>query len=203
MLLQNPVYKGSLVWNRIDSSKKIRTKKDKAEWVVYDDCLPVIIDKEKWEKVQQLVNKRQISPRARSSSHLLSGLLKCPYCKSGMSIGWSGSKNNRYRVYRCSDNKNNGTCINKQYRANELEFAFLNEFIKNQPCQFETLEIFNQAKNYVREILQLINFYSSEKITPDLTLYSNYIKDLKPLFVSLIDSIIIADNNKLNINYRD
>lgn len=124
LMLTNPVYKGTLVWNRYDSSKKSRQLKDDDEWVVVDDCLPSIIDKETWSLVQKRINKKQIAPRAKTSPHLLGGLLKCGNCGSGMSIGWSGSKKNRYRVYRCSANKNKGTCTSKQYRADDVEAWF-------------------------------------------------------------------------------
>ncbi|WP_017754225.1 recombinase family protein [Calidifontibacillus oryziterrae] len=124
LMLSNPVYKGTLVWNRINSSKKKRQEKEEEEWVIVDDCLPTIIDKETWEAVQSRLNKKQIPSRAQSSPHLLGGLLKCGNCGGGMSISWSGSKNNRYRVYRCSNNKNKGTCTSKQYKADEVESWF-------------------------------------------------------------------------------
>jgi site-specific DNA recombinase len=125
LMLTNPVYKGTFVWNRMDSSKKKRKLKDDAEWVVVEDCLPVIIEKEIWEQVQKRINKNdKVAPRAKTSPHLLGGLLRCGNCGSGMSIGWSGSTNKRYRVYRCSANKNKGTCTSKQYRADQVEQWF-------------------------------------------------------------------------------
>jgi site-specific DNA recombinase len=126
LLLSNPVYKGTYVWNRTDSSKKTRKEKNPEDWVVIDDCLPKIIDKITWERIQYKMkhNPRAIAPRAQTSPHLLGGLLQCGRCGSGMSIGYSGSKNRRYRVYRCSANKNKGTCTSKQYRAKEMEEAF-------------------------------------------------------------------------------
>jgi site-specific DNA recombinase len=124
LMLMNPAYKGTLVWNRRDSSKKKRSLKDDEEWIVVEDCLPVIIDKSTWDSVQVKLHKSPIPPRAKTSPHLLGGLLKCGNCGSGMSIGWSGSPKNRYRVYRCSANKNKGTCTSKQYRADEVEAWF-------------------------------------------------------------------------------
>ncbi|MFB5284675.1 recombinase family protein [Peribacillus sp. Hz7] len=124
LMLTNPVYKGTLVWNRIDSSKAKRFEKDDKDWVVLDNALPAIIEKETWEKVQHKASKKQMAPRAQTSPHLLGGLLKCGNCGSGMSIGWSGSVKNRYRVYRCSANKNKGTCTSKQYKAKDVESWF-------------------------------------------------------------------------------
>lgn len=124
LMLSNPVYKGTLVWNRMDSSKKKRTLKEEEDWIVVEDCLPVIIEKELWNKAQAVMEKPSVAPRAKTSPHLLGGLLKCGNCGSGMSIGWSGSARNRYRVYRCSANKNKGTCTSKQYKADEVESWF-------------------------------------------------------------------------------
>ncbi|QOY36498.1 recombinase family protein [Anaerobacillus isosaccharinicus] len=149
LMLTNPVYKGTFVWNRKDSSKKKRTDKKNDEWIVIDDCLPVIIDKEEWEDAQKRVNAKQIAPRAKTSPHLLGGILKCGKCGASMSIGWSGSKNNRYRVYRCSANKNKGTCTSKQYRANEVEDWFKQGLV--QLFEFST----NQTKTtLVEQVLQ-------------------------------------------------
>lgn len=125
LMLTNPAYKGTFVWNRTDSSKKKRKLKEDTEWIVIDDCLPAIIDTVTWDHVQAKMSKQQIAPRAQTSPHLLGGLLKCGHCGVGMSIGWSGSRNRRYRVYRCSANKNHGTCTSRQYRADEIESSFL------------------------------------------------------------------------------
>lgn len=124
LMLTNPAYKGTLVWNRKDSSKSKRKDKDETEWVSVEDCLPVIIEKTMWERVQTRMGQTTVAPRAQTSPHLLGGLLRCGNCGSGMSIGFSGSPNKRYRVYRCSANKNNGTCTSKQYRADVVEGWF-------------------------------------------------------------------------------
>lgn len=125
LMLTNPAYKGTLVWNRKDSSKAQRKDKDEAEWVSVEECLPIIIEQTVWERVQQRMgHPNNIAPRAQTSPHLLGGMLRCGNCGSGMSIGFSGSSNKRYRVYRCSANKNKGTCTSKQYRADEVEAWF-------------------------------------------------------------------------------
>lgn len=124
LMLTNPVYKGTLVWNRKDSSKSKRKDKDESEWVKVEDCLPIIIEKPIWESVQRRMGQTTIAPRAQTSPHLLGGMLRCGNCGSGMSIGFSGSPSKRYRVYRCSANKNKGTCTSKQYRADLVEEWF-------------------------------------------------------------------------------
>ncbi|OEF97772.1 recombinase family protein [Desulfuribacillus alkaliarsenatis] len=160
LMLTNPAYKGTLVWNRVDSSKKSRKEKDESEWVSLDDCLPVIINEDKWESVQKRVNGTQIAPRAKSSPHLLGGLLKCGNCGSGMSIGWSGSKNKRYRVYRCSANKNKGTCTSKQYRADDVEKWFkegLKKLLDSLDESLVPMIIEQKKEKYISNIQDRIN----------------------------------------------
>jgi site-specific DNA recombinase len=142
LLLTNPAYKGALVWNRTDSSKAQRKDKDEAEWVTVEDCLPVIIDKSEWERVQKRIGTTNVAPRAKTSPHLLGGMLRCGNCGSGMSIGFSGSPNKRYRVYRCSANKNKGTCTSKQYKADDVEAWFkegLSQLIHEETGTFKLL----------------------------------------------------------------
>lgn len=124
LMLSNPAYKGTLLWNRKDSSKSKRKDKKETEWVSVDECIPVIIEKSVWERVQLRLDRSIMAPRAQTSPHLLGGMLRCGNCGSGMSISFSGSKNKRYRVYRCSANKNKGTCTSKQYRADLVEEWF-------------------------------------------------------------------------------
>lgn len=45
-------------------------------------------------------------------------------CGGGMSYDRAGSKDSKYGVYRCSANKNKGSCTGKVYRAKELEQLF-------------------------------------------------------------------------------
>lgn len=126
LVLKNPAYKGTLEWNRRhDAERENSDRIEQRESIVVEDCLPAIIDKEIWERVQRRMHRVQLAPRARTSPHLLGGLVKCGRCGSGMSIGYSGSVKNRYRVYRCSANKNKGKCISKQYRADEVEAWFM------------------------------------------------------------------------------
>lgn len=112
------------MWNRVDSSKKKRKEKDDDHWVTVDHAIPPIVSQDQWHRAERKMNAVSIAPRAKSSPHLLGGLLRCGNCGSGMSIGYAGSVNKKYRVYRCSANKNKGTCTSKQYRADHVEAMF-------------------------------------------------------------------------------
>ncbi|MFS0558189.1 recombinase family protein [Brevibacillus sp. 179-C9.3 HS] len=179
LMLTNPAYKGTLVWNRSDSSKKKRSLKDDNEWIIVDDCIPVIIDKATWESVQAKLQKSPIPPRAKTSPHLLGGILKCGNCGSGMSIGWSGSPKNRYRVYRCSANKNKGTCTSKQYRADEVESWFKHGLIQ----LFESMSI-----NLIPSIVELSRKSDSQQVEQKIrSVKSRYKRKVEAYTAGLID----------------
>lgn len=124
LMLTNPVYKGTLVWNRVDRSKKKQIEKDIDDWVVVENAHPSLIDEITWGAVQKMMDKKPVHPRSQTSPHLLGGILKCGRCGAGMSISWTGSETKRKRVYRCSANKNKGTCTSKPYKANDVEAWF-------------------------------------------------------------------------------
>lgn len=121
LILTNPVYKGTTVWNRKNGTSSKREEKDIEKWIIQEGTHDSIIDLETWDKVQTKTQERSLPSRSQRSSYLLSGLLKCGLCGGGMSHDSAGSKNSKYGVYRCSANKNKGTCSGKVYRAKELE----------------------------------------------------------------------------------
>lgn len=78
------------------SSRKVR---DKDEW--YALRVPVIIEKELFEKVQQqLVINNQFSMRNKKNEYLLSGLV---YCSCGKKRSGEGNSKNGHLYYRCTD----------------------------------------------------------------------------------------------------
>lgn len=70
---------------------------------VYDGSHPAIIDREMFERVQDLIAERSSKRKkyARSTNkyvHWLSGLMRCPYCGGALSYGrGSGGRADRYR----------------------------------------------------------------------------------------------------------
>lgn len=182
LMLTNPAYKGALVWNRKDSSKAQRKDKDEAEWVIVEDCLPVIIDKPEWERVQKRIGTTTVAPRAKTSPHLLGGMLRCGNCGSGMSIGFSGSPNKRYRVYRCSANKNKGTCTSKQYKADDVEAWFkegLSQLIHEETGTFKLL--------YKESLLQNQRLQLEQKIQTARARYKRRIEAYTAGLINLDD----------------
>jgi site-specific DNA recombinase len=123
-ILNNELYVGRLVWNRLvyiknpDTGKRVSRLNDQSKLIVADVPELRIIDQDLWERVKE----RQQGLRRLPSFHekqrprmLLSYLLKCGCCGGG----FSKVSQNRYG---CSTARNKGTCDNRlTVRQNTLE----------------------------------------------------------------------------------
>jgi DNA invertase Pin-like site-specific DNA recombinase len=151
VLLENPTYRGDLVWNRRTEAKFYRVQKGRAqkrhrepgeakvlktpkdEWVVVPNVVPAIITREDWDKAQVMAKKRQ---RARGGAGhrnrrwLLTGVLECGDCghKFWNNVRHKGRKPGcapvKTSYYICSGRRRHGKTICEvpsTLRAEEIE----------------------------------------------------------------------------------
>ena len=119
MVLGNDLYVGRYYFNQ--KSAKDGTWKPQSEWIL----TPVdpILDEETFNRVEERRESRnpdRVPPRVVSSPTLLTGLVRCGVCGSGMTIdtGKSGS----YRYYKCSARRRRGTaCHNGNARMDKVD----------------------------------------------------------------------------------
>lgn len=120
-ILRNPLYAGRMAWNRVtmvrhpDTKRRISRVNAKEAWQSHDHPDLAIIDQATFDAVAK---RKADESRAYASGlrnprnhHLLSGLLRCGSCGSGMSS--VGFDHGRQRV-RCSKSKESGSCENRR-----------------------------------------------------------------------------------------
>lgn len=115
-LLQNELYAGRLVWNKVrmvrdpDTGKRVSRPNPKSEWQAADVPDLAIIPRELFEAAQARKKARSIThpSQQRQPRHMLSGLLRCGACGAGMSTS-GRDKSGRQRI-RCSAATESGTC---------------------------------------------------------------------------------------------
>ena len=135
-ILLNQVYIGHTVQgkNKIQSykvRKAVAVPKD--EWIVVENTHEAIIERDVWEKVQNLYNRdKRTSPNA-DRVYLFSGLLICADCNRAMNIKNISQPYKYYSYYVCSTFKKfgPGNCTNHTIRTDKLEFLVY-EAIKKQ-----------------------------------------------------------------------
>ena len=114
-MLLNPIYSGKIIWNRVrmlkdpDTGKRISRSNPKHEWHITEVPELRIVPAEVFDAVQKIRTENYVQHKkpVKKSTHLLSGILKCGCCGSGMSI--KDKKNERTRIM-CSQSRLSDTC---------------------------------------------------------------------------------------------
>ena len=126
-ILKNRMYCGDMVQGRYRmKSYKVHVQElvPKDEWYIVENTHEAIIDRETFEKVQQLLLRDTRTGPQQNKLYLFSGFLKCADC--GRAITRSvGNNNNVY--YACSTYKNRSrtACTMHSIKHNRLEAAVL------------------------------------------------------------------------------
>lgn len=152
-ILNNEVYIGHTVQGkrRTKSYKVHKVEKiPENEWVKVENTHEPIIDKEIFEKAQEL-NKRdmRVSQKTKALS-IWAGFLKCADCKRAMNKKSSTNKcGNKYEYYICSTyrKKSNKLCTKHSIKIEKLEEAVLQTINMHINLLINTDEISKQIRD--------------------------------------------------------
>lgn len=131
-ILQNELYAGRLVWNKVrmvkdpDTGRRVSRPNPKSEWQSAQVPELAIVSRELFQAAQQRKEARGSTHPTfqRRPKHILSGLLRCGACGSGMSTNGK-DKSGRIRI-RCSAATESGTCPDpKTFYLETVERAVL------------------------------------------------------------------------------
>ena len=169
-ILNNEIYIGRMIWNKVrylknpDTGKRIARVNVESEWIVKELPEFRIIDQELWDSAkarQKALDKKggHLCKKNRPK-YLLSNLLKCGSCGGGYSMV-------SQKHVGCSDARNKGTCDNRLTMKREaLEQAVLNA-LQNHLMEPELCKVF--CEEYTRHLNDLrksknasINRYKKE-----------------------------------------
>ncbi len=113
-ILRNELYVGRIVWNKVrmlkdpDTGKRTSRPNPVSEWQVKEVPELRIVPQELWDKVQEVIKPSTPKPIGKRPQRMLSGLLKCGACGSGMSISGKDSTG-RYRI-GCTRHHDSRSC---------------------------------------------------------------------------------------------
>lgn len=157
-ILNNEMYIGKLVWNKLryikdpDTGKKVSRFNPEQDWITCEVPELRIVDQETWDKVKQkqgrIIAKDAELWNRRRPKHLFSFQIKCGVCGGGFS---KISKNH----YGCSTARNKGTCSNFLTKRQDeiqnkvltcLQDHFMDEALLKEFCQ-EFVKYSNQLKS--------------------------------------------------------
>ncbi|PJB70265.1 MAG: resolvase [Alphaproteobacteria bacterium CG_4_9_14_3_um_filter_47_13] len=155
-ILNNELYIGELVWNRLryikdpDTGKRVSRMNPEEEWIRKPVPELRIVDQETWDKVkakQGKIKKQHGEFWGRQRPrYLFSHLLKCGCCGGGFS---TVSKDR----YGCSTARNKGTCDNRRTVSRQVVEASLLNALQTHLMEPELCEEF--CNEYVRHMNEL------------------------------------------------
>ena len=149
-ILSNEVYIGNIVQGkRKTKSYKVHKVEQvpKEEWVRVENTHKPIIDKETFEKAQELSRKDTKVSQKTNELSIWAGFLKCDDCKRAMNKKSSTNKSgSKYEYYICSTyrKKSNNLCTKHTIKVENLEKAVLKAINLHIDLLIDTEELVKQ-----------------------------------------------------------
>ncbi len=167
-ILTNPVYLGITMYNitltvRDDTGKAKRMVRPREQWIVRENTHQPLITKEKFDRIQQLIQdkkQKDIKEWSREKKYLLSGLVYCGSCCSKLYGGRFPKKQAKLKsesnrtpedyYYYYFDRKTSGVCGNSKanYHMDIVEKKVI-EKVKDILLSYEELDEIISKKQYL------------------------------------------------------
>jgi len=166
-ILQNELYAGVRVWNRVQmiknpaTGRRVSRVRPTEQWIRSDQPELRIIDEKTWKAAQVQRQERSVGPihKTRKKTRVFSGLLRCGACGSGMG---SRGKDTSGRVrIGCTRHSQSGDCPDpRTYYVDEIEDAVF-QTLEAELSTPTFLESF--VKSYRQELLRLSQIAPNER----------------------------------------
>lgn len=129
-ILNNQTYIGNLVQNRANTlSYKDKKKKvlPKEAWIIVENTHEAIVDKETFQRVQELQKQKTRSVKSDKPSGVFSGMIFCADCKHAMSRSYERRGEKKFQGYVCKTYKTVGKkfCTSHLIKNDMLEAVVL------------------------------------------------------------------------------
>jgi DNA invertase Pin-like site-specific DNA recombinase len=193
-ILNNELYIGRLVWNRLryvkdpDTGKRVSRPNPESAWVAQDVAGLRIVDQALWERVKTRQGVLEASRTGgetpgywdrRRPRYLFTGLMRCAVCGGGIV-----HFNKAY--IGCANARNKGTCDNKAtMRRDDLEGAVL-DGLQNRLMEPARTKIF--CEEYARAMNRLHAEHNAQRAA-DQDASSKTERDLARLVQALLDGV--------------
>ena len=156
-ILRNENYIGTLFQGKkrkLNYRVYEKIKIDKENWIVNENHHEAIISKEKFDKVQEILDRKS-KVNKDGSIDIFSGVLKCKCCSSNMIKRTSKGKvyyycSNYYRTKKCENNKSISKSILEEYIKKELNITEVTRLNINNNIKY-----INVVSNYEIEIVKV------------------------------------------------
>lgn len=190
-MLSNMVYLGCTVQGmseNISYKSNKKRKKPKDEWDIVKGTHNPIIDKDTWDKVQRIRDKKPKSCNM-GEPNVFAGKVKCLNCGSSMRIYYTHHE----RYYRCSTH---------YFASDRCSGTFVSENVLRREVLKQIQQLYNQFidEEYISENLNISNGYDDKiatlksKIRTAQLSIEKLDRRFKNLYIDKIDEVISKDD---------
>lgn len=158
-MLRNRKYIGDWTWNKTKwtrkrkTGKRVQAPRPKSEWVEYENPALLIVGRDKWDAVQERIERRKTGLRGKRvgprRNYLLSGILKCGVCGSSLVVVKTGKDGDYW--YRCNANWQRGAKVcpnNVRVSGKEIEDRVIGA-LRNQLLAPEVIDLIVEKTNMI------------------------------------------------------
>lgn len=150
-ILKNRLYVGDMVQgkNKTRSYKlQVSVPVPEEDWIVVEDTHEPIIDKETFERAQDILARECRRPPGEHRCYALSGFVRCADCNRAMNRKLISQPYAKYGYYICSTFKkmNRGVCTKHTIRSDKLEKAVLETIKAHISLAVSLEEVLNSIK---------------------------------------------------------
>ena len=150
-ILKNRLYVGDMVQgkNKIRSYKlQVSVPIPEEDWIVVENTHEAIIDRETFERVQDILARDCRQPPKEHRCYVLSGFVRCADCNRAMNRKLISQPYANYGYYVCSTFKkmNRGACTKHTIRSDKLERAVLETIKAHISLAVSLEEVLNNIK---------------------------------------------------------
>lgn len=171
-ILQNEIYVGRLVWNRVhmvrdpDTGRRISRPNPESEWMRAAAPHLRIVEDDVFAAARERKTARAFHQRpSRKAKRILSGLLKCGECGGGMAL--KDARHGRRRIV-CTTAKEAGTCTNRRaFYVDVIEQSVIGG-LREQLASREAIALFIRTFNDEMRKLSASTTASYSRIESDL-----------------------------------
>lgn len=190
-ILNNEIYIGRQIWNKLSYRKDPRTGKKRSrlnpqeEWVITEVPELRIVPQELWDKVKEYqgtLDKKPAFNHKKRPPRLLSYLLKCGECGGGMSMI-------SQTQYGCSTARNKGTCANRKTISQEILESRVIETLQSKLMHPELTQVF--CEEYTAHINKMRMSHNSQRVGYEAEL-SKVERNIAKVIESIKDGIDVS-----------
>lgn len=204
-ILTQEKYTGTYTWNKAvkknnKGERNSHKQKPIEEQIIVPNMIPIIIEKEQFDRVQEKMEERQKGRSVGSNKHfyLLGGMgkLTCAHCGSRLVGTVRNSRGRSYKYYYCPNHRHGG-CPTKEIRAEYVEDFVIYSVVSDVYNRKDLLDVFNRTND-----TDLIKSLKEKKKSLEIAI-GNIISSLKVVrSEELLNELKKLSSEKAKINLQ-